>query len=118
MRVAGIRSEALGKDLAKAIARANALNDAWDQIRRGLEPVAKPPAAPGTFYHLVEKLRRSPDWTDKAPATRKEIELALEVIEPVFGSAKLTEITPELCREFYAILREKGSVHRAAGDGA
>ena len=114
MRDAGILSEALGTDIKVARARAEALNEAWDEIRQGREPVGKAPALPGSFSHLVEKLRKSSAWTDKAPRTREELEFALGVIEPVFGPTMLKAITPEACREFYDILREKGSVHRAA----
>ena len=114
MRRAGIFSEPLGKEITAAVARATALNAAWDEIRRGLEPVAKRPALPGTLSHLVEKLRRSTQWSDKAPRTREELEYALGIIEPIFGAYALKQITPDACEAFYDALRAQGSVHRAA----
>ncbi len=95
MKRAGIFSEALGKEITAAVARAEALNASWDQIRRGLEPVGKLPALPGTLSHLVEKLRRSREWSDKAPRTREELEYVLAIIEPIFGTYALNQISPE-----------------------
>ena len=114
MRRVGIFSEALGKEITAAVARATALNAAWDEIRHGLEPVGKRPALPGTLSHLVEELRRSREWSDKAPRTREELEYTLGIIEPIFGAYTLKQITPDACRAFYDALREQGSVHRAA----
>jgi len=114
MKRAGILSEPLGNEMTAAIARAEALNSAWDDIRRGLEPVSKPPHRRGSFSHLVAELRQSAEWSDKAPATIAELEYALGIIEPIFGAFDLKQITPDACRKFYNALREKGSVHRAA----
>ncbi len=114
MKRAGIFSEALGKEITAAFARAEALNAAWDEIRRGLEPVGRRPALPGTLSHLVEELRGSAEWSDKAPRTIEELEYALAIIEPIFGAYALEQITPDACRAFYDALREQGSVHRAA----
>ena len=114
MKRAGIFSEPLGKDMTVAVARAEALNAAWDEIRQGLEPVAKRPARRGTFSHLVEELRQSSEWKDKAVATTDELEYALGIIEPIFGDFDLKQITPAACRAFYDALRDQGSVHRAA----
>ena len=114
MKRAGIFSEALGTEMTAAKARADALNAAWDQIRSGLEPVGKRPALSGTLSHLVEKLRGSAEWDDKAPRTREELENTLAIIEPIFGAYALKQITPDACRDFYDALREKGSVHHAA----
>ena len=41
MKGAGFYSEPLGKDMAKAVARARTLNAEWDDVRRGLEPVRR-----------------------------------------------------------------------------
>ena len=97
-----------------AKARAQALNAAWDEIRCGLEPVGKRPALPGTLSHLVEELRPTTEWTDKAPSTIDELEYALAIIEPIFGAYALKQITPDACLAFYSALREQGSIHRAA----
>ncbi len=114
MRRAGITSEALGKEMAAAVARAEALNAAWDDARQGLEPTGKPPALPGTFSHLVDELRQSAEWRDKAPATIVGLEYALDIILPIFGDYQLKQITPTACRSFYDALRVQGSIDRAA----
>ena len=114
MKRGGIVSEPLGRDMTAAVERARALNAAWDEIRRGLEPVTKLPARLGTFSYLVEQLRQSAEWKDKAPGTIAEIEYALGVIEPIFGAYGLKQITPTACGAFYGALRDQGSVHRAA----
>ena len=114
MKRAGIFSEALGKEITAAVARSRSLNAAWDEIRRGLEPVGKRPALPGTLSHLLEQLRRSDEWSDKALKTIEELEYALGIIEPIFGAYSLKQITPDACRAFYGALREQGSIHRAA----
>lgn len=114
MKRAGIFSEALGTEMTAAKARADSLNASWDEIRRGLEPVGKRPARPGTLSHLVEGLRRSTEWSDKAPRTIEELEYALAIVEPIFGAYNLKQITPDACRDFYDALRETGSIHRAA----
>ena len=113
MKRAGIVSEALGREMTAAIARAESLNAAWDEIRLGLEPVTKISPHRGTFSHLVEELRRSAEWSDKGQRTIEELEYAIGVIEPLFGDSDLKEITPKVCRRFYDVLREKGSIHRA-----
>ena len=114
MRRGGIVSEALGKDMTAAVVRARALNAAWDEIRRGLEPVTRLPAWAGTFSYLMEQLRKSAEWKDKAPATIADIEYAFGIIEPIFGTYDLKQITPTACGAFYGALRDQGSVHRAA----
>ncbi len=114
MRRSGIVSEALGKEITAAVARAEALNAAWDEIRRGLEPAGKRPALPGTLSYLVEELRSSSEWSDKAPRTIEELEYTLAIIEPIFGAYSLKQITPDACRAFYDALRDQGSIHRAA----
>jgi len=114
MRASGIFSEALGTDLEKAVARAEALNKAWDEIRTGREPVAAPAPRIGTLAHLIDKLRASSEWSDKAPATIRGLEYALRIIAPVFGPTQLKAITPDHCRDFYDALRTQGSTDRAA----
>jgi integrase len=112
MKRAGISSEPLGREMTAAIARAEALNAAWDEIRQGLEPV-KLSARRGTFSHLVEQLRQSSEWSDKGARTIEELEFAIKELEPIFGAYDLKQITPEACRSFYDALRAKGSVHRS-----
>ncbi|MEE8145150.1 MAG: tyrosine-type recombinase/integrase [Kiloniellales bacterium] len=114
MKTAGIFSESLGKDLETAVARAGVLNKAWDEIRTGREQIASPAPRIGTLAHLIDKLRASSEWSDKAPATIRGLEYALRIIDPVFGPTQLKAITPDHCRNFYDALRTQGSTDRAA----
>lgn len=114
MRAAGIASESLGTDLLAAKDRAELLNASWDMIRRGEEPIGKAPTLLGTFGHLVERLRAANEFREKKPRTVDELEYALKVLEPVFGPTRLEKITPEHVEQFYNVLRDQGSIHRAA----
>lgn len=111
MRAAGIFSEALGTDRARAIARAVELAAAWDATREGVE--SGPAPVPGTVSAFIAELRASTAWTDKAPRTIEELDYVMGVIEPVFGPTPLPAVTPEHCQAFYDALRRTGSVHRA-----
>ena len=113
MREAGLRSEALGTDRGAAYDRADALNDAWDAIRRGNPVVVEAPAAHGTLERFVQDLRRSAEYRDKSKATQDELEYALKTILATFGPTKLKAIQPSHVEIFYGALRAHGSVHRA-----
>jgi site-specific recombinase XerD len=56
----------------------------------------------------------SSEFADKSHARQAEIEYSLKHILPVFGPSRLRAITPANCEKFYDILREQGSVHKAA----
>ena len=114
MREFGIFSEALGTDLAIAIKRAEEINNAWQDVRAGKDQLqrSKPPI--GTMARLVEDLMESAEFVDKSQARQVEIEYSLKHILPVFGPSRLEAITPADCEKFYDILREQGSVHKAA----
>ena len=84
MKRAGIVSESLGKDLTKAIKRAEFLNHQWDRIRRSEEPRTLAPI-PGTFNALLAKVEASAEYRDKQPRTREELDYAVKIIRPVFG---------------------------------
>lgn len=112
MREAGMSSEPLGTNKPSAIRRAEQLNDQWDEIRKGQSTVSNEPVR-GTISHLIWRLRKSAEWRDKNHRTTEEIEYALTVIEPLFGETHVRLVTAENCEDFYAGLREKGSVHKA-----
>lgn len=114
MRRAGIHSEALGTDLAAAVKRAQELNLAWQDIRTGKDQPRQVKAPTGTLARLVDDLLDSVEFTDKSRARQAEIEYSLKHISPVFGPSRLEAITPANCEKFYDILREQGSVHKAA----
>ncbi len=113
MKAAGFRAEALGMDLAVAVARCNELNAEWDAIRIGGDK--KPELSPkGTMARLIEDLLTSSAYRDKSAARQNELDYSIKEILPIFGPAQLTRIMPEQCEKFYDNLREQGSVHKAA----
>ena len=114
MKAAGIHSESLGRDMTAALARAEFLNGEWDRIRQGDVTAAKPPAPRGTVARLIQDLRADPEYSDKKPRTREELDSSLTIVEDTLGRFPVTAITPERCKKFYAGLRVRGSVHYAA----
>ena len=113
MKAAGFRAEALGADLAVAVARCDKLNSEWDRIR--VEGDKKPALSPkGTMARLIEDLQVSAEYRDKSAARQIEMEYSFRHILPVFGPSQLGRISPKHCEEFYDILRDTGSVHKAA----
>ena len=112
MRRAGFAPEPLGKDKAKAIARCEDVNAAWDNIRAGKDVKTEP--RPDTFGALVEQLRRGADFRDKAPATRTQFDYAMDkYVLPIFGPTALIQIEPGDVQLFYDHLRATGGVTRA-----
>lgn len=80
MTVAGFRCEPLGRDMARAIERAEALNSQWDRIKAGLE--AQPDPAPrGSLAWLIERYRGSTWFRDLAETTTQEAERQIAYLE-------------------------------------
>ncbi len=114
MRDGGIFSEALGSDLAAAIKRAEELNKAWQEVRSGKDQPQRAKAPSGTMARLIEDLRVSSEFRDKSTARQDELEYSFKHILPVFGPSRLNGVSPKHCEDFYDILRNRGSVHKAA----
>lgn len=114
MREAGIHSEALGCDPVVAVARAEYLNGEWDTVRKGEEKPAEAPVKAGTVAALVVRLRKSPEYADKAPRTIEELDYALGIVEARLGKYPMKAIDADRADLFYAGLRNHGSVHFAA----
>ena len=113
MKTVGFHAEALGVDLAVAVARCDLLNADWDRIRTDGDK--KPDRSPkGTMARLIEKLLVSSEFRDKSTARQEEIEYSIKHILPIFGPSQVDRISPKHCEEFYDILRDNGSVHKAA----
>ena len=113
MRLAGFHAEPLGKDLHTAVERAEMHNKAWDEVKQGNDIPACILSSKGTMARLVEDLMASAEYRDKSQPRQTEIEYSLKTILPVFGPSRLDRITPSQCENFYGILRDQGSVHRA-----
>ena len=91
MRAAGIASESLGTDMTAAKMRADTLNAAWGAIRRGEEPIGKTPALPGTFGHLVERLRAS----NESPSTITTTSASSPFTSKVLPTARFGSVRPK-----------------------
>lgn len=110
MRDVGMVSEALPEGKAAAYARANALNEQWDEAREvAAEPVR------GDFNDLINQYQRDPVWYGSlAKVTREEIDYALAIVAETFGPYKVTALTRRHCMVFYNRIRVDGSAHKAA----
>jgi site-specific recombinase XerD len=106
MMAAGFYFEALGKDQAKAEARARQLNAEWDKIKEGLkgETVQRQ-----TVAWLIRKYERS-DWygvlTDR---TKDEVDRHLARITEAIGTVDAAAIKRPHCRRIHNHLVETHS---------
>lgn len=114
MAAAGFCPEALGKDMATAVARVGALNAEWDAVRHG-DAKAAPELPPvGTTNRLIYDYGRSAKFNDLKRATQDEFDAYAPYIQKVFGKSRITSISPEQVEKFYDALRRKYSVHKTA----
>ena len=114
MRRGGFRAEALGKDMAQALARAEELNSQWDRVRAGDDTASPALPAKGTMDRFIHDLKSSRQYLDKSVRRQEEVDESAKIIAKVFGPSQLRAITPERAEKFYDALRRQGSVHRAA----
>jgi hypothetical protein len=104
MRALGFRLVTFGRELTPADkARAIALNDDWDKVRRGVAPApgkVYPAGSVGHGYKRVLKIRameraaKGVVWT-KEQAKRDDWPRAWRWIEPVFGDCDPKTVDPE-----------------------
>jgi hypothetical protein len=109
LRAAGFQSVPLGRDLSKAIATAQRLNDRLSAWRRGedLDP-GLPPKIRGTIPHLIDLYQASEDYLDKAPKTRIGYDRGLEILRQWSansGHPQVAKITRRGLRELHKALR-------------
>lgn len=107
MRRLGMASEPLGPDIADAIAKAEALNAAWDKLRRGEDGGA----APGTVAWLIGRYEHSDDYLDLRSSTkRRDYDPALRRIKARFGKYRVSTIRARHCKRWYQTLRASGKI--------
>lgn len=112
MRAAGFSPESLGKDRAKAIARAGKMLAEWDVIRTAGDPNAKPAAKPGTFKHLQDQLRQSNEWKNKSDGRRINLETSFRALTEIGLDDEVVKgLTTEDCEVLYQGLEEKKGPH-------
>ena len=116
MRELGVLSENLGNDKARAIARAEQLNNAWDLARRE-ETIAdkRTLSKVGTVNWLINRFQKSVVfYTSKSKKTKLEIDYAFKYISPIFGDIQAKYIKKKDCLAFYDKLRNEGaSAHKS-----
>jgi len=106
MRKYGFRLITFGRELTPADkARAIALNDEWDKVRAGQQPLAQAEAAyaPGTIGHGYERAvkLRAAQWASQGikrtaeQAKRDDWSRAWRWLGPTFGHARPHDIRPE-----------------------
>ena len=100
---------ALVRDRMAAAAMAEDLNAEVDAWRRGeMPPNAPAPmkareeqAKPGTVKALIDDYQASRFWTDRQPATRRQYQWCLDLIQEWAGTEPVRAITPPAIQAFY-----------------
>jgi len=83
-RDCGLRAEALGQDIARALKRANELNAALDAWRTGQNQSKA--TVPGTVAWLCGQYRATEQFKSKARATQRGYRYSLGYIEEDIGA--------------------------------
>ena len=91
LKAQGFAAEALGKDPAKAFARAKALNEAAKAKPVG--PIASSHVREGTVAWLIRIWQRSPGWAQLSDASRRSYGTALRIIEDWCGEFEPRAVT-------------------------
>lgn len=111
-RAHGMETEWLGTDLAAAIARAEKLNQLWDEIRRGLKEKGGP--VPGTVAWMCADIERSDEHKERRAKLQGEVERAFEIItSSPLGAARLSDITGRDVLKFHKKLKAAYGVSKA-----
>lgn len=97
-RALGFRPEALGKDEAGALIRAQALNLRLDEERTRDIP---PSLREGSVSSLASLYRSDPSYTELARTTKRSYEQALSAIEKWCGDIQVSEISRKDIRGWY-----------------
>lgn len=96
---AGFRAEALGRNQAEAIRRAEELNAALDAERQDDMPARK-----DTVAWLIGRYRADHAYTSKAPKTRRGYDQCLDLIERFCGDFRIEQVTAPGVKEWYRVL--------------
>ncbi len=123
LRALGLETERLPDDAPASWERAEILNARADQIRSGKRRstpgniLAGPPSAPrGTVAWLIQRWAGditdgntpgcSPEWRRLAPRTRNDYRRYLQALNTVFGSHRITSLTPRVVHAYKAKLAD------------
>ena len=109
MRAFGFSPESLGREVVKAVARAEELNRQWDAAFAGK---AEGPVS-GTINWLMKDHQQSDRYKNRSAAANEEVDRAFKILGAEFGEFKVAAIRLRHCEAFYARLRKEGSDHRA-----
>ena len=112
MKEFGLRSESLGKDEAKAFARAAMLLEDWDRFRKGDNSPKK--STKGTIQWLVEMYQISEEYKGYKPKTQKEFDRHAERITKEHGQYQAAAIGRTHIKGFYRELLDAVSADSAA----
>lgn len=112
VRKLGFLNEALGADLAKAVARARELNDQVEKERK--RAPGEVSAVPGTVAHLVKLYRSDPRFLRLAPKTQQGYGSILDEIQRVAGKVAVKGIGRRDLVQTYRALQPRGLATAAA----
>lgn len=113
VRALGFAPEALGKDAAAAVARANELNDKVKSAAAGTySPSAA--AAPGTIARVIQKYRSSKKWQKLQPSTRRGYGQCLDRIERKWGGRHPEAMTRPVVKQWQETLEARAPAFAAA----
>lgn len=123
MRALGFQSKPLGADTESARAEAKRLAESWDKARAELDTVTSyPPGSFGAYWDRLRGSKKEPSawWNPKKARTREDYERGWVYIDawaptdadgrptgPTLSRTVITEITTELCEQFYQHLSGK-----------
>lgn len=123
MKRHGFSCVSLGPAGPEAIARAEELNSAWDDARRGIKRAEQNVVAKadkvypaGSIGEAFQRYRRTHEWAAKANRTREDWERGWNYIGPVFGNVNPNDVTLEYISEWrMKVQTDKGirEAHRA-----
>ena len=108
----GCRPENLGKDPAKALARARELWAQAQTIKAGQKPAAAP--IEGTVSWIIARYRLSNAWKELRPATQRGYGQALAKVEAWCGSEPIEGVTRKAVKVWQEELERRAPAFAAA----
>lgn len=110
----GFAAEALGSDLAKAVARAQQLNALVDQTVAGKDSRREAEAEPYSVAALVELYRQDEEFTNLRPKTQAGYNSVLRNIVSIAGGIPVENISRKDAKEMYRRLKTERGLSTAA----
>ncbi len=113
VKALGFAAESLGKEEAKAFARARKLND---QVAAEMRGDAPEPAAPieGTVAWMIGEYKKSKRWKRLEPATQRGYRQCLSEIEEWGGDKRVEAITRKAAKKWQENIEERAPAFAAA----